>query len=339
MSVVSPSSDQPSRAVALRELLAVGAEDHRQVRERGHGQPQRLVDEDLARGVRQVVVAADDVRDAHVRVVAHHGEVVGGASVGAHDDHVVHHFGGEAHVAVHGVVELDRAAVLGHAQAPHVRLAGFDAAGGLGGVEVAARAVVARVGPAGLLGRLALGVQLLLRAEAGVHAAAFLHALERRGVRVHALRLEVGAGLAAHLGALVPVEAEPLHGVEDDLHVLLGGALGVGVFDAQDEVAAHRAGERPVVDGRARATHVEAAGRGGCEAHAHARAGCVGHGEDPLHLVVHRAQARAERAGLRRRSRAPTTIASIDDKPVAASHTVPIPIQNSGGYMVMSSES
>ena len=75
------------------------------------------------------------------------------------------------------------------------------------------------------------------------------------------------------------------------------------------------------------------------KAHANARAGCVGHGANPLRLVVHRAQARAERAGLRRRSRAPTTIASIDDKPVAASHTVPIPIQNSGGYMVMSSES
>ena len=237
--------------------------------EGGHVEPERLVDEDLARGVGQVVVAADDVRDAHVRVVAHHGEVVGGAFVGAHDDHVVHHVGREAHVAVHGVVELDGAAALGHAQAPHVGLAGLDARGRLGGVEVAAGAVVARVAALVLLGRGALGVQLLLRAEAGVDAPALAQALERLGVRVRALGLEVGACLPAHLGALVPVEPEPFHGVQDDLHVLLGGALRVGVLDAQDEVASHGARERPVVDGRAGAAHVQAAGRGRREAHAH----------------------------------------------------------------------
>ena len=239
------------------------------MREGGHVEAERLVDEDLARRVGQVVVAADDVRDAHVRVVAHHGEVVGGASVGAHDDHVVHHLGREAHVAVHGVVELDGAAVLGHAQAPHVRLAGLDARGSLGRVEVAARAVVARVAALFRLGFGALGVQLVLRAEAGVHAAALLHELERLGVGVRALRLEVGAGSSPHLGALVPVQPQPLHGVEDDSHVLLGGALGVGVLDAQDEVAAHRAGERPVVDGRAGPAHMQAPGGRGGEADAY----------------------------------------------------------------------
>ena len=236
--------------------------------EGGHVEPERLVDEDLARGVGQVVVAADDVRDAHVRVVAHHGEVVGGGAVGAHDDHVVHHLGREADVAVHGVVELDGPALGGHAQAPHVRLAGLDAPGRLGRVEVAAGAVVARVAALVRLGCGALGVQLLLRAEAGVHAAALLHLLERRGVGVRALRLEVGSGGSPHLGAFVPIEPQPLHCVEDDLHVLLGGTLGVGVFDAQDEVAAHGARERPVVDGRSCAAHMQAAGGGRCEAHA-----------------------------------------------------------------------
>ena len=252
--------------------------------EGGHGEPEGLVDEDLLGRVGQVVVAADHVRDAHVRVVAHHGEVVGGAPVGAHDDHVVHGLCGEAHVAVHRVVELDGAAPFRHAQAPHVRLAGLYARGRLGGVEVAACAVVARVAALGGLCLGALGVQFLLRAEAGVDAAALLHEFERRGVGARALRLEVGAGRTSHFGALVPVEAEPLHGVQDDCHVLFGGALGVGVFDAQDEVAAHGAGERPVVDGRARAAHVKAARRGGGEAHAHARGSLVSHAFDGPHV-------------------------------------------------------
>ena len=120
--------------MSLGQLVAVGAQDHGQVREGGHVVAEGLVDEDLARGVGQVVVAADDVGDAHVGVVADHGEVVGGRAVGAHDDHVVHDVGGEGHVAVDGVVELDGAVLERHLQAPHVRLAGLDAAGGLGRV-------------------------------------------------------------------------------------------------------------------------------------------------------------------------------------------------------------
>ena len=38
-------------AVALGELLAVGAQDHGDVGERGHGRAEGLVDHDLARGV------------------------------------------------------------------------------------------------------------------------------------------------------------------------------------------------------------------------------------------------------------------------------------------------
>ena len=71
----------------------------------------KVGDEDLARGVGQVVIAADNVRDAHVGVVADHGEVVGGRAVGAHDDHVVEHLdhalfavAGDLGVTVEGVL-------------------------------------------------------------------------------------------------------------------------------------------------------------------------------------------------------------------------------------------
>ena len=68
-------------AVALGEFLAVGAQDHGDVRERRHGRAEGLVDHDLARGVGQMVVAADDVGDLHHGVVDDGREVVRGRAV------------------------------------------------------------------------------------------------------------------------------------------------------------------------------------------------------------------------------------------------------------------
>ena len=230
--------------------------------EGGHGRAERLVDHDLARGVGQVVVAADDVGDAHHGVVDDGREVVGGCAVGAEDDEVVELAGVEGHVSVDSVVDHDVAAVERHLDAQDVGLAGLDAALGLGGVDVAAAALVALEGVLAVLGGLLVGGELLGRAEAGVGAALVPELLGGLAVEVEALGLLVGAEVAADLGALVPVEAEPTHGAQDDLRVLLGGAGGVGVVDAQDEDAVVRAGKSPVVDGRAGAADVELAGRG-----------------------------------------------------------------------------
>ena len=239
------------------------------MREQRHLGAQGLVDEHLARGVGEMVVAADDMGDGHVHVVADHGEVVGEGAVGAAQDHVVHHIDGEAHVAVDGIFERDRTVVVGHFQAPDMGLAGRDARGGLVGRNGAAGAVVARVTSLGFLGGLALGIQLLLGAEARVGGAGVDELLQRRLVGGGALGLEVGAAGAAHLGALVPIESHPAEGPQDDLGVLLGGALRVGVLDAQDEGAAGSTGEGPVVDGGAGAADVQLAGGRRREADAH----------------------------------------------------------------------
>jgi hypothetical protein len=58
----------------------------------------------LAKGVGEVVVAADDVGDGHVVVVHHHGVQVGRRAVGAEDDHVVQLGGADADRALHEVV-------------------------------------------------------------------------------------------------------------------------------------------------------------------------------------------------------------------------------------------
>ena len=70
-------------AVTLAQALPVRAEDERQVRERGRRRAQRLVHQDLLRGIREVVGASDDVSHPHVEVIGHHAQVIGGVPVRA----------------------------------------------------------------------------------------------------------------------------------------------------------------------------------------------------------------------------------------------------------------
>ncbi len=76
-----------------------------------HVPAERLVDLHLPRGVGQVVVAADDVGDAHVVVVDDDGEHVGRVAVRAQQHEVVELLVGEDDLALHLVVD-DRLAVL-----------------------------------------------------------------------------------------------------------------------------------------------------------------------------------------------------------------------------------
>jgi hypothetical protein len=70
-----------------------------------------------------------------------------------------------------------------------------------------------------------------------------------------------GESSALEDGGLVPIEAEPLQAIENDLGVFVGGTGFVGVFDPQQELAAFFAGEEPIEEGRARAPDVEVARR------------------------------------------------------------------------------
>ena len=247
--------------MALGELLAVGAQDHGDVGERRHGSAEGLVHHDLTRGVGQVVVATDDMGDLHHGVVDDGRKVIRGRAVRAEDDKVVELLGIEGHLAVDGIVDNDVAAVLGHLDAKDVGLAGLDATAGLLGIKIAATALIALEGVLALLRGLAVGVELLLGAEAGIGLALVPKLLGGLLVQVQALGLGVGAIVAAHLGTLVPVQAKPTHGAQDDLRVLVGGAGGVGVVDAQDERTAVCAGESPVIDSGAGAANVQLARR------------------------------------------------------------------------------
>src|SRR5205814_8638940 len=80
---------------------------------------------------------------------------------------------------------------------------------------------------------------------------------------------------------LVPVEAEPREPVEDHAGVFVGGALLVGVLDAEQEHPAHVARVQPVEERGAGTTHVQVARgrRGEADARGHRGRGNWGSGQ------------------------------------------------------------
>ena len=106
---ISRYSSAEVAPVRLREPLLVAAEDERKVRERRHGGAERAEEQHVLRRIREVIVAARDVRDLHVDVVDDDGEVIGRIAVGAEQDEVVDQVALELHVAADEVMELDRA--------------------------------------------------------------------------------------------------------------------------------------------------------------------------------------------------------------------------------------
>ena len=220
------------------------------------------IDLDLAEGVGEVVVTADDVGDVHVVVVDDDGVEVGGGAVAAEDDQVVDLGVGDSDLALDEVVD-EGFAVAGGAEADD----GLDAGGGFGRVAVAPGAVVAG-GAAfggGLLAHLA---EFFGGAVAIVGAATGEHLVGDLGV----------ARLAGGLedGGLVGGEVEPGKAAEDGLGVGLGAAFAVGVLDAEEVFAAVVAGEEVVEEGGAGTADVEQAGGAGGEAGADGRhGGCL----------------------------------------------------------------
>jgi hypothetical protein len=235
-----------SGAVALGELLAVWAVDQRDMAVVGLGPAHAVIDRQLAEGIQEVVVAANDVGDAHVVIVDHHGQHVGGRAVGAEQDQVVDVGIGARDCALHVVGDGEFADV-GHAEADDRRCAGgkragWVAPGGAEGTEEFGHAggvCIRQAAFGGFLllerfGLVAAGLKLLGGDGAMVCGAAFHQLVGNLGVARGALGLEHGR--------LVAAEAEPVEAVEDGVDGGLGGPLLVRVLDPEQELAAFRAG-------------------------------------------------------------------------------------------------
>ena len=93
------------RAVALRELRAVRAVDEGDMGVDRLRPAHRADDGELAEGVVEMIVAADDVGDAHVVIVDDDGEHVGRRAVRAEQDEIVQLGILDGDPALHGVVD------------------------------------------------------------------------------------------------------------------------------------------------------------------------------------------------------------------------------------------
>ena len=122
--------------------------------------------------------------------------------------------------------------------------------------------------PAGLLLGLLLVVVGVL-AEAAVGVAALHEELGVVHIEPAALGLHIGADGAADVRALVVLEAAFGERAVDDVHRALDEPALVGVLDAEDELAAVRAGDKVGVERGAQVADVHIARGAGREARAH----------------------------------------------------------------------
>jgi len=61
-------------------------------------------------------------------------------------------------------------------------------------------------------------------------------------------------------GTLIPVDSEPVQRVKYNIHSILGGSVGVGVFNAEDKFPLHLSGVKPVEQCRPGASKMQIAG-------------------------------------------------------------------------------
>src|SRR5690625_7805100 len=100
--------------VTLGQARPVLAQNHGHVGKLGRRHAQGTIDIDLARCVVDVVITANDQADVHVGIVNHHRKIVGGHTVGTHDDQIVElgivHLDGAAHAVVKNNATVERIA-------------------------------------------------------------------------------------------------------------------------------------------------------------------------------------------------------------------------------------
>ena len=207
-----PELPHRERPVALGEPLAVGSHHQRDVGEARRGEAQRPVQQELAGGRGEQVVAAEHVGHLHGGVVHHHGELVGRDPIGP-GDHEVPHRGGDVEQALPMKCVPERDRPLRNPDPPGGRAPGGAGCPLVRGESAAgpriARPLVGGVRRLGGLGDLGAG------AEARVGEPRRAEAVERRRVASAPLRLPVRTVRTAHVGPLVPVDPEPAQLLED----------------------------------------------------------------------------------------------------------------------------
>ena len=144
--------------------------------------------------------------------------------------------------AVNLVVKGNPTLLVGHLEADDIGDAGLFFGPALIGGQLPAGAVVSIVS-LGRFGRFPFSLQLFLGAEALVCVAGGQQGFRSRLVFSGMFRLEIRT--------FIPGDAKPGEAVDDAFDGFPGGAFGIGVLYAQDQLAVVFFGKKPVVDGGA----------------------------------------------------------------------------------------
>ena len=218
------------------------------------------------------VFAAQYVGDAHQGIVNRVHQGVERLAVGADHHEVRNRTGLEGDFPAHQVGEGQ--VLIRHAHAQHRFAALGTERCDLLFAQLAVVAVIAQLRvPAGCL---VAFLDLFGGGEGFVDVTACAQLGNDVLVDVPALGLAVGLVRPADVDALIPGDSEPVQGVEQLVVALLGVALGVGVFDAEDHLSAGVARIGPVEQGGADQAYVRSAGRRRAEAYADGS--FIGHG-------------------------------------------------------------
>mmetsp|Transcript_23873 Transcript_23873/g.66853 ORF Transcript_23873/g.66853 Transcript_23873/m.66853 type:complete len:384 (-) Transcript_23873:12-1163(-) len=253
--------------MSLGKFGPVRGQDERHVAELWDWQVQSLVDKDLPRSVHQVLLRAEHVCDAHLRVIHYNAEVVHGHTGIANNDEIATQvIGIPLDLTQHQVVD-HHLLVLGHAEAVHIGRALAEHLLDLGCRRPGPRAIHDE----SLLVFLSLcahSIEILGSQEALVHLVPCNQLLELLLVdpSIHALALPIRTDGAAAVRALIPSDAAPLQAFQDRGLGVRGRPSHVRVLDSEDHLAALRLREEPVEECRAGAADVEHARRRRCEA-------------------------------------------------------------------------
>ena len=254
--------------MTLAQPLLVRPENQRHVRELRHLGAERAIQQDLLRRVRDVIVAAHHVRDLHLHIVGHDGEVIGRMAVRSQDDEVFDVRAVELDRAVDEIVEARRA-VPGTrkrtARGTRVALARGDLVGASSAQQRAvvaprrARCSAARASPSVPPACSSSSTRVPLATRRS----------RRRAIADRAARdWKYGACGPPIFGPSSQSRPSQRSPSRMPSTISVRRSLDVGVFDAQHEHAAVAPGEEPVEERGARAADVQVAGRRGSEADA-----------------------------------------------------------------------
>ena len=236
-----------SRAMPFGQLFAIGAVDQGNMRPYRLCPTHRIVDLRLTRGIVQMIVAPDHMRDTHVMIVHHNRQHISRCAIGAQQHHVVQLIVAEGYLTLNSIGDYGRAVARGFQTNDRwrVRMIGW--------IGIAPGRLEQGRG-AGLARGLPKCLDLFLGRETAIGMARGQHRMRHLGMTRDLI--ELADGLA------IVVKTKPFQTLKDRIGRFRGRAFAIGVLDPQQELPAMTPREQPVEQRRPRRTDVHRAGGG-----------------------------------------------------------------------------